>query len=84
MILDCSWLYELGIIRANWRDLMLEFEQDGGWRMLRGDPALSIVRSSLRKFSRWVRNGNECYLLDIRTPIIEQAMDKQEAQELGP
>lgn len=24
MILDCSWLYELGIIRANWRDLMLE------------------------------------------------------------
>lgn len=52
--------------------------------MFRGDPALFIFCSPLRKLCRWVKGGNECYLVDTRTPTSEQDTDEQDTPELGP
>ena len=48
LILEMSWLYSLGVIVVDWRNLLMTFVHQGKKVNLKGDPSLPKARVSLK------------------------------------
>ncbi|XP_057806177.1 uncharacterized protein LOC131021105 [Salvia miltiorrhiza] len=62
MILGVSWLATLGEVKANWRNLTMEFSLNGRLQCLRGDPSLTRRACSIHELCSG-EQGDECWAL---------------------
>ncbi|WVZ23326.1 hypothetical protein V8G54_001870 [Vigna mungo] len=76
VVLGMDWLADLGDIEANFRNMIIKWGDEGGKKVLKGDPSLSKAQASWKSMIKALHDGVGYYI------AYQQLEDTEENQQL--